>query len=546
MSKSTSPNHRQAIYAYDPILGNVFEVQGTTANGAINVNATASLAGSPIPISGALTAVGVAIVDGSGNQITSFGGGTQYTDGGVPPAHPVGNTIEWSDGSNWQTVSSAKPLPVTASFSPSGTQDVNLTKIAGTTTSVNSGPVDSGTIRVTVASDSTGQIKLAAGSAAIGSLIAGTALIGKVGIDQTTPGTTNAVAVTNFPTTVDTNSGNKSASTLRVILATDQPQLTNKLLVTPDSVALPANQSVNISQINAVTPLMGNGTTGTGSQRVTIASDNTAFAVNATLSAETTKAIGVVRNSDGAGNLWTSNSTTFTAKFAQDTNLLGTLGTAFSTAGKVDIKGADGDVFVRQATGSNLHTVLDSGTLTTLTGTTTLTPGTGATNLGKAEDAVHGSGDVGVLALGTRQDTPASTAGSSGDYQGAAYGAEGGQWSTMTPSATGGWTTYHLVSANSTNATNLKASVGTVGGWFIYNSNAAARKVAFHNTAGSPTAGASIFFAIVIPPSSGANVEFTNGIAFSTGIAITTVTGLADSDNTAVAANDLIINIWLK
>jgi hypothetical protein len=82
-------------------------------------------------------------------------------------------------------------------------------------------------------------------------------------------------------TTTDTNSGVKSAGTLRVVLATDQPALTNKLLVTPDSVALPANQSVNVSQINGVTPLMGNGTTGTGSQRVTIASDNTAFTVNA-------------------------------------------------------------------------------------------------------------------------------------------------------------------------------------------------------------------------------------------------------------------------
>jgi hypothetical protein len=82
-------------------------------------------------------------------------------------------------------------------------------------------------------------------------------------------------------TTTDTNSGVKSAGTLRVVLATDQPALTNKLLVTPDSVALPANQSVNVSQINGVTPLMGNGVTGTGSQRVTIASDNTAFTVNA-------------------------------------------------------------------------------------------------------------------------------------------------------------------------------------------------------------------------------------------------------------------------
>lgn len=76
-----------------------------------------------------------------------------------------------------------------------------------------------------------------------------------------------------------------------------------KLLVTPDSVALPANQSVNVSQINAVTPLMGNGVTGTGSQRVTIASDNTAFSVNATLSAETTKVIGTTRTVGSVGGV---------------------------------------------------------------------------------------------------------------------------------------------------------------------------------------------------------------------------------------------------
>ena len=45
--------------------------------------------------------------------------------------------------------------------------------------------------------------------------------------------------------------------------------------------ALTANQSVNVAQVNGVTTLMGNGVTGTGSQRVTIASDNTAFTVNA-------------------------------------------------------------------------------------------------------------------------------------------------------------------------------------------------------------------------------------------------------------------------
>lgn len=67
---------------------------------------------------------------------------------------------------------------------------------------------------------------------------------------------------TNLPTTVDVNSGLKSASTLRVVLATDQPALTNKLLVTPDAVALPAGTAL-IGQVSASseTGTVYNGTT---------------------------------------------------------------------------------------------------------------------------------------------------------------------------------------------------------------------------------------------------------------------------------------------
>jgi len=105
---------------------------------------------------------------------------------------------------------------------------------------------------------------------------------------------------------------------------------------------------------------------------------------------------------------------------------------------------------------------------------------------------------------------------------------------------------FSLVSAATTNATNIKASAGTVNGWYIYNSNASARKIAFHNTAGTPTAGTSVYLSIVIPGLAAANVSFPDGIAFNTGIAITTVTGLVESDATAVALNDLIINIYYK
>jgi hypothetical protein len=116
----------------------------------------------------------------------------------------------------------------------------------------------------------------------------------------------------------------------------------------------------------------------------------------------------------------------------------------------------------------------------------------------------------------------------------------------LDPQTANGLSIFHLVSAGSTNATNVKASAGQVYGWFIYNSNAAARKVVFHNTAGTPTAGASVSFALMIPATSAANVEMTNGLAFATGIAITTVTDLTDAGATAVAANDLIINIFYK
>jgi hypothetical protein len=72
-------------------------------------------------------------------------------------------------------------------------------------------------------------------------LVAGSAIVGKVGIDQTTPGTTNAVAATNLPTAVDVNSGSKSNSTLRVVLATDQPALTAALKVDGSAVTQPVS-----------------------------------------------------------------------------------------------------------------------------------------------------------------------------------------------------------------------------------------------------------------------------------------------------------------
>lgn len=60
------------------------------------------------------------------------------------------------------------------------------------------------------------------------------------------------------------------------------------------------------------------------------------------------------------------------------------------------------------------HAVTNAGTFAVQADS--VIPGTSATNLGKAEDAAHSSGDTGVLALGVRQDTLASSTSTDGDY----------------------------------------------------------------------------------------------------------------------------------
>ena len=57
-----------------------------------------------------------------------------------------------------------------------------------------------------------------------------------------------------------------------------------------------------------------------------------------------------------------------------------------------------------------------------------LSPGTSAANLGKAEDAGHSSGDVGVMSLCVRRDTAATSATTDGDYNPCATDANGKLW----------------------------------------------------------------------------------------------------------------------
>lgn len=106
---------------------------------------------------------------------------------------------------------------------------------------------------------------------------------------------------------------------------------------------------------------------------------------------------------------------------------------------------------------------------------------------------------------------------------------------------TGAATPRHIVSAASTNATNVKNAAGRLIGYQFINNATAVRYVKLHNSSTAPTAGAGVFMTIGIPPNGGkAEVTCEGGVGFSAGIGYTIVTGAADSDATAVAANDVV------
>ena len=256
----------------------------------------------------------------------SGGGDTVIVDG---VDNTIKATVEDYTNSNPLTVVlvDTNGDPYVASGGGPGS-DVNLTGINTVTPSVGNGTSDTGTLRVAIASNNTAfavttggltdtQLRATpvpvSGTVTTGGLTDTQLRASAVPVSLTSTTVTGNVTVvqptgTNLHTVVDSghviiDSGSTTAVTGNVtvvqgtatslnaavvgtgtagtaaggVLTVQGVASMTKLLVTPDSVALPANQSVNVSQINAVTPLMGNGTTGTGSQRVTIASDNTPF-----------------------------------------------------------------------------------------------------------------------------------------------------------------------------------------------------------------------------------------------------------------------------
>lgn len=169
---------------------------------------------------------------------------------------------------------------------------------------------------------------------------------------------------------------------------------------------------------------------------------------------------------------------------------------------------------------------------------TTMGNGVSGTGVQRVTIASDSTGVVGATQSGTWTVQPGNTANTTA-------------WLvSQTPATSGGLSISRLLSAASTNGTNAKASAGQVYGWYITNSNASARFVKLYNKASAPTCGTDTpVMTLLIPGAStgaGTNVAFPSGIAFGTGIGYCTTTGVADADTGAVAANEVILNLFYK
>lgn len=507
-------------------------------------------------------------------------------------------------------------------------QSTNVAQVAGTTTDTNSGVKSAGTLRVVLATDQpalTNKLLVTPDSVAL-------------------PANQSVNVAQLAGTATDTNSGAKSAGTMRVVLATDQPALTNKLLVTPDSVALPANQSVNVSQINGVTTTMGNGISGTGVQRVTLASDSTGQVALAAGSAvighviadtgSTTAVTGTVANNvtqfggtnvstgtgvGGAGipRVTVSSDSTVTANAGTGTFAISATALPLPTLAATSTKQSDGTqktqivdgagaVIASTSNNLNVQCANCSGSGASATDQASFTAGSSvfapAGGQYNATPQPLTSGTQGMIALGPNRSVQTTLYGSDGREQGTATNPQitrtvtpalalaasttapvqlmgafgnrlGSTGDAMNVSIRSGADTYigqtagaaspspavsangcYLQSAASTNATSCFNRPGNFYGVRAINTTATLYYLRLYNLAAAPTCSSAtgFVFSVPVPPAAaagGANGITVNvgtyGLSFTTGLSFCLTGGATSTDNTS-AATGVFVNLAYK
>lgn len=270
--------------ATQPISGtvtaNINSADGTASGSVTNgQNVSLALAGyysASVVISGAYTVATFT------PQVSSDGTiwvNTQFFD---PNAQTTAASV--SANGTWviANVGGMSSVRVLCTAMATGSATINL---RATTAQANSLiPLGAKTIANSMAVNLATDQALPAGSNAIGSVKlldaggtnAGTIKAASTPAASTDPAVVVSMAGANSATKIGDGTNNAAIKAASTAAATTDPSVV--VNISPNSPAHPvsqsgANWSINAAQINGVVPLMGNGVTGTGSPRVTLASD---------------------------------------------------------------------------------------------------------------------------------------------------------------------------------------------------------------------------------------------------------------------------------
>lgn len=111
-------------------------------------------------------------------------------------------------------------------------------------------------------------------------------------------------------------------------------------------------------------------------------------------------------------------------------------------------------------------------------------------------------------------------------------------------SSLGACTNYKLISAATTNFTNLKATPGRIYSFTASNSTNVIKYLKFYDKASAPTLSDVPIATYIIQANQTFTKEFPNlGLYFSTGISFGITANGADNDNNAIGASDIYLNI---
>lgn len=377
---------------------------------------------------GSVSVFGRATPQGGGGGASSGGGGSvQITDGNDTATVSAGGELNVSCGNCSGTgVSHIDD----AAFTVTSDDVVPIAGVyQGTPDSVNDG--DAGAVRMTIDRILLNQPMFANVAAVAGNGASG-AGVQRVTLANDSTGviaTVAAVTAITSPVTVTQTVG--SSLQTAAIIVTGSAQIGH----------LEANQSVNVAQINGVTPLVGNGASGTGATRVTIANDSTGILATVTNlsqlgtvafpiedAAETAAGTGIyamsVRRDTAASSAGTTGDNA-----TINTDAVGALWANIATPATIGIyvedaaQTAGGNLMMagsvrRDAAASSAGTDGDNATINTdALGRLWVNCGTGCSGGTQYNiDTVAGASDTGTLALAVRDDALTTLTPVDGDY----------------------------------------------------------------------------------------------------------------------------------